>query len=100
MPKFSPSLAPSAFESPTKYFDLATPIKYNSSALSAAGFDMPQDFVNEDWYGAEFLTDEVSEFSGMDILQGFKKIGASGHNHTPKGNDSRPALGRSFTSLF
>jgi forkhead transcription factor HCM1 len=100
MPKFSPTLAPSAFESPSKYFDLATPIKFNSPSLSMAGFDMPQDFANEDWYGAEFLADEVTEFSGMDILQGFKKIGAGGHSHTPKANDSRPALGRCFTSLF
>jgi len=100
IPKFSPTLAPSAFESPSKYFDLATPIKFNSPSLSIAGFDMPQEFANEDWYGAEFLADEVTEFSGMDILQGFKKIGASSHSQTPKGNDSRPTLGRSFTSLF
>jgi hypothetical protein len=96
----TPTLAASAFESPSKLLNLESPSKFNPSSLDLSAFDIPQ----EDFYGAEFLTDEVTEFSGVDILQGFQKIGAGGHGNrqAPNGNNSnpRPSFGRSFTSRF
>lgn len=97
--KFSPGLGHSALGSPLKGYGSASPIKFNSPSLTITDFDLPQ----EDFYGAEFLTDEFTEFSGMDILQGFQKIGAgqTKASQTPKGNNSRPPLARNcFTSRF
>jgi hypothetical protein len=103
MLKFSPTLAPSGFDSPSKWATLGTPIKFlNSPSLSISNFDLPQEFPQEDWYGSEFLEDEITEFSGMDILQGFQKIGAGNlsNGQITQSNNSRPALGRCFTSRF
>ncbi|RFU35901.1 hypothetical protein B7463_g443, partial [Scytalidium lignicola] len=104
---FTPSLEPSLFDSPTKatgmmrspskLLGVDSPIKFGSQTFSNAAFDLPQ----EDFYGAEFLTEEINDFSGVDIMQGFQKIGAGGNTtrNTPKSN-SRHGLGRSFTTRF
>jgi forkhead transcription factor HCM1 len=95
----TPTLASSAFESPSKLLNLESPSKFNPPSLDLSAFEIPQ----EDFYGAEFLTEEVTEFSGVDILQGFQKIGAGGQGNqsASSGNtSSRPAFGRSFTSRF
>jgi forkhead transcription factor HCM1 len=95
MLNFSPSLAPSAMMSPLKNFNVS-PIKFNSPSLSITDFDLPQ----EDFYGAEFLTDELTEFPGMDIMQGFQKIGSGQLKKGPaaRNNTSRPPLRRSYYS--
>jgi forkhead transcription factor HCM1 len=96
MLKFSQTPALPALESPSRGFGLASPVKFNSPSLSFNDFDLPQ----EDFYGAEFLADEITEFSGMDILQGFRKIGA-GSSQTPNASTQRPPLARNcFTSRF
>lgn len=103
MLKFSPTLAPSAFESPSKWDNLGTPIKFfNSPTLSISAYDLPQEFPQEDWYGSEFIADELTECSGVDILQGFQKIGDGNlsNGHPTQGTNSRPALGRYYTSRF
>ncbi|KAH8821678.1 hypothetical protein F5884DRAFT_659550 [Xylogone sp. PMI_703] len=103
---FTPSLDASLFDSPTratgmmrspsKILGLDSPIKIGSPAFGNAAFDLPQ----EDFYGAEFLTEEINDFSGVDIMQGFQKIGAGGNiRNTPKGNP-RASLGRSFSTRF
>jgi len=89
---FTPTLAPS-FESPSKALGLGSPSKFQSPALSIASFDLPQDDYSE------FLADGIAEDSGMDILQGFAKIGAS-NGGAMRGNSSRNGIRRSFTSRF
>ena len=85
-------------ESPSKILEIESPIKMQSPAFNVAGWDIPQ----EDFYGAEFLTEEIEDFGGMDIMQGFQKIGAGNQSsrNTPKASASRPACGRSLTSRF
>jgi len=86
-------------ESPSKLLGLQSPSKMASPSFSLAAFDLPQD----DFYGAEFLSEEINE--GWDIMQGFQKIGAGNNTNgqsrkgTPK-QSSRPTMGRSFTSRF
>ena len=88
----TPSKAFDGFSSPSKIF-LQSPIaaKTNSS-------------IKEEWPSLEefctsqFLEDEPEEGSGLDILQGFEKIGGSQRAQTSK--SSKPILGRSFTSMF
>lgn len=94
------------FNSPNP--NLASPTKgTSSSAFTALGADF--DF-NDDFLGAEFLEDDVG-FPGLDIMQGFQKIGAgagNGHGHgrvlgsntSPKAGSSRPNISRSFSTRF
>ncbi|KAL3427069.1 Forkhead protein sep1 [Phlyctema vagabunda] len=93
----SPTKGFSAMDSPSKLLGLNSPSKSASSAYGNANFDLPHD----DFLGAEFLAEDVTDFSGVDITQGFQKIGAGGYptRTTPKGK-SRPSMGRSFTSRF
>jgi forkhead transcription factor HCM1 len=92
--KFFSTMAPSNMASPLKGYGTGSPLKFNSPSLTFTDFDLPQ----EDFYGAEFLAEELTEYPGMDIMQGFQKIGAG---QTPKGNASRPPINRnSFSSRF
>ena len=93
---FIGNLDPSLFESPSK-------LLRNESPLRAAA-----DFIDNfhaapgEFLGKEFLVDDMDDFSGMDIMQGFRKIGAglqSGRNPS-RSSPSRPAFGRSCTSRF
>lgn len=109
MLKFTPDLGPSVFnsptrglgfaESPSKLFDLESPSKMRSPSINAGGFSLPQD---EEFFGAEFLSEEVTGFSGMDITQGFQRIGARAQapRSNPQANGPRATLGRSYTSQY
>lgn len=90
MMRFTPSLAP-AFDSPCKQAYQGSPLKFNSPAMSIPDFENMQ----EEFCGAEFLTDDLTEFSGIDIMQGFQKIGGA-----QKGQNARPSMGRSFSTRF
>jgi hypothetical protein len=96
--KLSPAKSLSQFfNSPS--MNLESPSKASASALPMGGnFDF-----NDEFLGAEFLEEEVG-FGGLDIMQGFQKIGAGANGTagrgTPKSGSSRPILGRSFTSRF
>jgi len=114
--KFTPVTA-SAFNSPNKGLglldspggflgiDSPTKIQFTSPTFSLTAFDLPQE---DTFYGAEFLTDDIGDSSGWDIMQGFQKIGSgsTGGNgahstrSTPKTCSTRPAFGRSLTSRF
>jgi forkhead transcription factor HCM1 len=112
--KFTPSLDNSTFtspnksfgfmESPSKLLGIRSPSKLASPNFSISAFDLPQD----EFFGAEFLAEDLNDFSGMDIMQGFQKIGAGGHvngtqsnKSTPKlGGPSRPPMGRSCSTRF
>jgi forkhead transcription factor HCM1 len=116
--KFTPStnLNASAFDSPLKGLglldspshllgiDSPTKVQIPSPTFSISAFDLPQE---DAFYGSEFLTDDIGDSSGWDIMQGFQKIGSGGTGNgaqstrsTPKTGSSRPPLGRSFTSRF
>jgi forkhead transcription factor HCM1 len=118
--KFTPStnLSGSAFNSPLKGLgfmespggflgiDSPSKIQLTSPSFNLTAFDLPQE---DAFYGAEFLTDDIGDSSGWDIMQGFQKIGSgnSGVNgvqntkSTPKtSSSSRPPFGRSLTSRF
>jgi forkhead transcription factor HCM1 len=93
----SPTKGLGLMDSPSKLLNLSSPIKIPSPNFSLDTFDLP----NEDFFGDDFLTDDFDDFSGVDIMQGFQKIGAGGNptKNTPKPN-GRPPFGRSFTSRF
>jgi forkhead transcription factor HCM1 len=105
--KFTPSLAPPSFDSPLKALGimespsvlLGIPSlnSVDSPSFNLGAFDLPHE---DDFFGAEFLAEEVAEFTGVDIMQGFQKIGSGTQSsrNTPKG--PRAPLGRSFTSMF
>ena len=101
-PKSHPfSLSPpkslsSFFDSPSLH--LESPSKMtNSSAYNLGNFEIDQDF-----FESEFL-EEGMGFDGVDIMQGFQKIGsgtAPAARNTSRPGSSRPALGRSFSTRF
>ncbi|KAL9129127.1 MAG: hypothetical protein Q9217_002337 [Psora testacea] len=82
-----------AFESPLKQKSSKSPLRFGSSI---------DDMIKDDLFGLEFLgDDEPDDFGGLDILQGFSKIGSSKRAPARAQRPSRPALGsRSHTSLF
>ncbi|PBP22795.1 forkhead box protein L2 [Diplocarpon rosae] len=97
----SPTKTLGRMESPSKLLGLDSPAKIASPKFNLAAFDLPQ----EDFFGSEFLAEEVNE--GWDIMQGFQKIGSGAGNpshhvtkRSPKACHARPPLGRSFTSRF
>lgn len=83
---FTPTLAPS-LESPSKGYNFGSPSKFLSPSLRLGHSNDPQ----EDYFGAEFLADGIVEDPGMDLLQGFAKIGAK---------NPRSVIKRSFTTRF
>ena len=84
-------------ESPSKLLNLETPSKLNSP-FNAAVYGFTQE---DDFFGAEFLSEEATEFGGMDLMQGFQKIGSGqASRSTPKASNSRPPFARSFTTRF
>ena len=102
--KFTPSLEPTAYnsakglglmESPSKLLGIESPSKITSPFSI---FEIP---TEEEFFGQEFLTEEITDFGGMDIMQGFQKIGSGTQSSrsTPKTN-SRPAFGRSLSTRF
>jgi hypothetical protein len=84
-------------ESPSRLLGIMSPSKMVSPSMSV-NFDFP---TEEEFYGVEFLTEEITDFGGMDIMQGFQKIGsgAQSSRSTPKTN-ARPAFGRSQSTRF
>jgi hypothetical protein len=84
-------------ESPSALLEIPSLNTLDSPSFNLGVFDLPHE---EDFSGAEFLTEEVTEFTGVDIMQGFQKIGSGTQSsrNTPKG--PRAPLGRSFTSMF
>lgn len=107
MLKFTPSLEPIPYnsstkglglmESPSKLLGIESPSKMEFP-FSISAFEIP---TEEEFFGHEFLTDEITDFGGMDIMQGFQKIGsgAQSSRSTPKAN-SRPGFGRSLSTRF
>ncbi|KAH8598002.1 fork head domain-containing protein [Bisporella sp. PMI_857] len=106
--KLQPSMGSSFFNSPLKGLGLlgspSKQLNFDSpskvgSPFNLAAFDLP---AEDEFFGAEFLSEEINDFGGMDIMQGFQKIGANGQaaRSTPKPDSARPSFARSFTSRF
>ncbi|KAG7007928.1 hypothetical protein G7Y79_00007g020530 [Physcia stellaris] len=85
----------------TPYLD--SPIR-RGSPPKGAGLDENAASVEkeEDLFGLEILDDEeVDDFGGLDLLQGFRKIGGQKSSTSSAKTASRPPLGsRSHTSRF
>lgn len=98
----TPSKAFEGFSSPSRLFQ-QSPCKVSPGRFSSALLDMPAD---TDWSSlaldpTEFIggpSGDISDFSGLDILQGFQKIGSGAQSSRP--NKSKPGLERSYTSTF
>ena len=80
---------------------LDSPIRQKSPLRLATFDDEITSADKEDLFGLELLDDdEPEELAGLDLLQGFKKIGGQ-KMFTPAKNTPRPALGaRSQTARF
>ena len=90
----NPSLSKTpAFESPLKQKSTKSGLAFDSSL---------EDTSKEELFGLDFHDDEeLDDFGGLDILQGFQKIGGNQSLMTSTKKGSRPALGaRSHTSRF
>ncbi|MCJ1275658.1 Forkhead box protein J1 [Puttea exsequens] len=86
-------IVPSAYESPLKQKSRNSPLIFGEDLENKA---------QDDLFGIDLLEDdEPDDYGGLDILQGFQKIGGS-HNVLPAPNSvSRPSIGaRSQTSRF
>lgn len=109
--KFSEQSPSQFFDTPSKAFEcLGSPSKlFGESPLrnpspSKFMLDLP---VDGDWPGLamdpnDFMSHDVSgasDFSGLDILQGFEKIGSNAPAFKPP-RISKPAIGRSHTTRF
>ena len=84
----------------TPTFD--SPLKRKSSNSPLAFGANLDEVPKEDLFGLDLLDDEEpDDFGGLDILQGFQKIGGNQNLLPPANKASRPALGsRSHTSRF
>ena len=89
-------VSPSTLKIPS--FDSPLQRKLPSSGIFDNDFD---EFAKEDMFGLDLLEDEEpDDFGGLDILQGFQKIGGN-HNPNSAKKSSRPPLAaRSYTSRF
>lgn len=93
------------YETPSKVFEgMSSPGKYFQQSPIAARTASP--LKDGAWNGSlhdfcmtTFFEDENDENSGLDILQGFEKIGSS-KAANGGANASKPSLGRSYTTTF
>lgn len=81
---------------------LDSPIRQKSPLKSATNDELPAKDEKEDLFGLElFDDDEPDDAGGLDLLQGFQKIGGLRAPSPSSKKTSRPALGaRSQTSRF
>lgn len=92
---FTPALKAPFLESPVR--------RQKSPSKSPAHHNNHMNFSKDDFFGLDFLADEdADDFGGLDILQGFQKIGEKDkENISAKRVVARPPLGeRSVTSRF
>ncbi|KAL7626558.1 Forkhead transcription factor [Parahypoxylon ruwenzoriense] len=95
VPYDTPSKVFEGMSSPSRLF-LQSPIKNTPSK---------NDWSNlEDFCTNQFFDDDGEDCAGMDILQGFERIGGSqptnASSDASTSKSSKPALGRSFTAIF
>ena len=78
-----------------------SPIRQKPPSQSMTLDNSDGDDDKEDLFGLDLLDEEPDDFGGLDLLQGFQKIGGGQKNPTPSAKTTRPVLGaRSQTSRF
>ncbi|KAK7952642.1 forkhead box protein l2 [Apiospora aurea] len=95
-PKFHKQAA-IPYETPSKVFEgMSSPSKVfmQSPIKSTGGWNAMDDFCS-----SNFFDENDENCAGLDILQGFEKIGSSSNTAAPT-KASKPGLGRSFTTTF
>jgi forkhead transcription factor HCM1 len=99
-----PSQSNALLETPSRAFDgLPSPGKLFMQSPSKGASALLDVTADADWSvlafdTGDFMTEEV-EYSGLDILQGFEKIG-SGQPMAKPAKSSKPGLGRSYSTAF
>lgn len=96
----TPSKAFEGLSSPSRLFQ-QSPCRNSPSKFSGSLLDMPAD---ADWSSLAMdasdlmagASGDAADFSGLDIMQGFQKIGADAQ----KAKASKPGLERSYTTTF
>ncbi|KAK8139237.1 hypothetical protein PG984_002617 [Apiospora sp. TS-2023a] len=88
LPYETPSKVFEGMSSPSKVFIQQSPVKSTSEWNSM-----------DDFYSSHFFDENDENCAGLDILQGFEKIGSSSNTTAPT-RASKPGLGRSFTTTF
>ncbi|OLN81575.1 Forkhead protein sep1 [Colletotrichum chlorophyti] len=111
----APAQPSAMWETPSKVFDgLSSPIKANNDNASQWRFPSPSKITTSfyevaadgDWPSfsfdtADFLSEDTTEYAGLDILQGFEKIGSGSQPKSSNSNKpGKPAFGRSYTTQF
>lgn len=87
-------------DSPGKLFNMGSPSR---NPIGSIDDDIPAEWLGlEDFQGAEFLADDIGEFGGLDILQGFEKIGGASSQSSRQAPvpRSKSGLERSFSTTF
>ncbi|KAL7821536.1 fork head domain-containing protein [Trichoderma aethiopicum] len=100
----TPSKVFEGLSSPSKIFQ-GSPIRGNSPSKFVSLMELPGD---GDWPSlhldvGDFASNvgaDTSDFTGLDILQGFEKIGSGSQPSKGLKQSGKPALGRSFTTAF
>lgn len=102
----TPSKVLDLIDSPGKLFSLASPPR-----ISVGDENNPDTWLDlEDLDGTGFLAEDVGDFGGLDILQGFEKIGGASQmpaspqistpTRAPQPRGAKRGLGRSNTTMF
>jgi forkhead transcription factor HCM1 len=89
------------FESPSKFFQSPTratsPIKFSTDLASFSAESTWEPFMDPN----DFLsTADLADMGGLDMLQGFAKIGSGPEPTKQSGRGSKPGLERSYTTNF
>jgi forkhead transcription factor HCM1 len=86
-----------AYETPSKVFEgMSSPSKvFMQSPIKSSGEWNSMD----DFCSSHFFDENDENCAGLDILQGFEKIGSSSNNAAPS-RANKPGLGRAFTTTF
>ncbi|KAI2626728.1 forkhead box protein L2 [Hypoxylon sp. NC1633] len=92
------------YETPSKVFEgMSSPSKLFLQSPTKNASPIKNDWMNlEDFCAPQFFQDDVEASAGVDMLQGFEKIGGSQPTSKPSTSSraSKPGLGRSYTSRF
>ena len=97
----TPSKVLGPLDSPGGLFAMSSPQQFSIGDENNADARLTMETLD----GTEFLADDISDCAGLDIFQGFEKIGGTPQQaSTPTRPQPKPSsksgLGRSYTSIF
>ncbi|ORY69939.1 uncharacterized protein BCR38DRAFT_95847 [Pseudomassariella vexata] len=94
---------PLTYDTPSKVFEgLSSPSKFflqSPIAARATPSAKQADWTNLDDFATRLFEENEENCPGLDILQGFERIGGNTTSNGPS-KSSKPVLGRSFTTTF